>query len=111
MGWAIVSVVGFALITCLVVALARDHTARWERDRRAAEAAAPPPVPTRPQRAAARLHAGLARRAPRLERLAHLPHGRVALHLPHVPHLPVRLPHLPVRRPHLPRRRRRSTGR
>ncbi len=110
MGWAIVSLVGFALVTGLVIALARDNTARWERDRRAAEAAVPPPVPTRRPSAVARLAAELARRAPRLH-FPHLPHGRVAVHLPHLPHPAVRLPHLVVRRPHLPRRWRRDAGR
>ncbi|MGY1637672.1 hypothetical protein ACI78V_13590 [Geodermatophilus sp. SYSU D00742] len=129
MEWAIVSVVGFALVTGLVIALARQNTARWERDRRAARAALPPPEPSPRQLAAARLHAELVRRAPRLAE--HLAHGRVALrrphlgrggtglHLPqlslrlphaHMPHLPhgrvaLHLPHLALRRPHLAVRR------
>jgi hypothetical protein len=119
MEWGIVSVAGFAVVTGLVIVLARGNTARWERDRRSARVAAPAPQPTWRQLAAARLHAGLARRVPRVHlphgrMRPHLPHGRVALHLPHLPHLPhkrvalhlprpaLRVPHLVVRRPHLP---------
>jgi hypothetical protein len=83
MGWAIVSLVGFAAVTALVMALARNNTARWERDRRAARAA----VQARdeqslPVRAAALL-------------AKHVPDGVRQLPHPHVPH-----PHLP--HPHLP---------
>jgi hypothetical protein len=110
MGWAIGSVVGFALLTALVMALARSNTARWERDRRIARAAARAGQPRRRVRAAAWVRAELARRAPRVT--AHLPSRRMALHLPHphLPHVSLHLPHvsfhLPhVRRPHLPRLR------
>ncbi len=102
MGWAIVSVVGFALVTALVIALARSNTARWERHHRAAQAA----VRAR-ERASqhARVAALIARAAPRSGRRlphphlpqAHLPHP----HLPHLPHV-----HLPAwvvdRFPHPP---------
>ncbi len=109
--WAAVSVLGFVVLTALVVVMARSNTARWERDHRAPQAAArahgaavrsgwkrtlsrwqqtqePQDRPAR--RAALHLPAGLA---------AHLPHP----HLPH-PHLPH--PHLPLHLPrvHLPRR-------
>ncbi|WNV73729.1 hypothetical protein [Geodermatophilus sp. DSM 44513] len=106
MGWAIVSVLGFALVTGVVIGLARSSTARWERDHRAA-------------RAAVREHeqAGLRARAAALvaQRVphphpAHLPHVHLppwvaervahtwaALHRPHP-----RLPDLHLPHPHLP---------
>jgi hypothetical protein len=103
MGWAIVSVVGFAVLTALAMALARSNTARWERDRRLARAAARQEAPRGGVRAAAWVRAELARRAHRVT--AHLPSRRMALHLPHLhlPHVSLHLPH--VRRPHLPRLR------
>ncbi|MGY1664388.1 hypothetical protein [Geodermatophilus sp. SYSU D00696] len=110
MEWAVVSVVGFLVLTGLVTAMARSNTARWERDHRAAQTAA------RAQAARGRSvwSAALGRRHaeprehPRRAHLhlphVHLPAGLVARlphpHVPH-PHLPphLRLPHL-----HLPRR-------
>ncbi len=108
MVWAVVSVVGFVLVTGLVVVMARGNTARWERDHRAPQAAA-------------RAHGAAMRRAwsttlarwqethePRDRRAhrpsLHLPAG-IAGRLPH-PHLPH--PHLPLHLPrvHLPRRAR-----
>jgi hypothetical protein len=96
MGWAVVSVVGFVLVTALVTAMARSNTARWERDHRAAQAAA------REQAATAR--------SGWVAALGHHPDGdhagghRPHLHLPHV-HLPAglvaRLPHPHVHLPHL----------
>jgi hypothetical protein len=109
MVWALVSVVGFVLVTGLVVVMARSNTARWERDHRAPQVAArahgaamrtawkntlsrwqqgeePQDRPAR--RPALHLPAGLAARLPH----PHLPH----LHLPH--------PHLHRPRVHLPRR-------
>ena len=119
MGWAVASLVGFALACALVVVLARSTTARWERTHRAARAPRGPAP--RPAGAAARLRSEFTRRLPSVAgRLPHrlhlpsrvvtrLPHPHVpALHLPH-PHLPhVRLPHVPVpplRRPSLAHRR------
>lgn len=110
MVWALVSVVGFVLVTGLVVVMARRNTARWERDHRAPQAAA------RAHGAAMRSAWSTtlsrwqqeqepgdrpARRVP-----LHLPAG-VAARLPH-PHLHLPHPHLPVHlpRPHLPRRSR-----
>ncbi|MBB3087046.1 hypothetical protein [Geodermatophilus sabuli] len=93
MGWAFVSVVGFALFTGLVVVLARTNTARWEADHRAAQAA----IREREQASRrARVAALIAPRAPqnghrmprpRLRR-PQVPHP----HLPHLPHV-----HLPAR--------------
>ncbi|MGY1780182.1 hypothetical protein [Geodermatophilus sp. SYSU D01036] len=103
MGWAVVSVVGFVVLTALVTAMARSNTARWERDHRAAQAAA------RAQAARARsawtAALGRARPQPPEEPRRgslHLPHVRLPAALvdrlphPHVP-LPRHLPHL-----HLP---------
>jgi hypothetical protein len=113
MGWALVSVVGFVLVTGVVVGMARSNTARWERDHRAPQVAArahgaavrsgwkrtlsrwqqAEESQDRPaRRPALQLPAGLAARLPH----PHVPH----LHLPH-PHLPLHLP-----RVHLPRRSR-----
>ena len=90
MGWAVVSVVGFVLVTALVIVMARSNTARWERDHRAAQAAA------KEQAATARSAWVAALGAHGDDEGGHRPH----LHLPHV-HLPAalvaRLPH-----PHLP---------
>ncbi|SNS18584.1 hypothetical protein SAMN06893096_102403 [Geodermatophilus pulveris] len=138
MVWAIVSVVGFVLVTGVVVGLARSSTARWERDHRAARA--PVPVPQESSRraraaavAARRLAPVTRRLAPVARRLPHprgtpLPHlHRPHLHLPHV-HLPARiadrvargalhlrhphlhLPHLHLPHPHLRHRTRRRAG-
>ncbi|MFW3168580.1 hypothetical protein [Geodermatophilus sp. CPCC 206100] len=92
MGWAIVSVVGFAFMTALVVVLARSNTARWERNHRAAQAA------IRARERHARVAVLMAHRAPQPTRRLphpHLPHPHLP-HLPHV-HLPAwvvdRLPH------------------
>lgn len=116
MRWAAVSVLGFVVLTALVVVMARGNTARWERDHRAPQAAArahgaavrsgwkrtlsrwqqAEESQDRPaRRPALQLPAGLAARLPH----PHLPHP----HLPHlhVPHLPLHLP-----RVHLPRRAR-----
>jgi hypothetical protein len=100
MGWAIVSLVGFVVMTALVIALARSNTARWERDRRAARAVAPAqPEPSLPVRAAALLAKHVPDGVRQLPH-PHLPHP----HRPHLPHV-----HLPSRvaerltRPHLPR--------
>jgi hypothetical protein len=130
MGWAIGSLVGFVVVTALVIALARNNTARWERDRRAARAAVQPPDPLSVTARAAALLAHVpdgVRRLPHphvphphlthlphphLPHLPHvhlpswvvdrLPHGRPAVHLPHLPHLDGRS----VRRlVHLPLRR------
>ena len=85
--WALIAVLGFLLVTALVIVMARSNTARWERDRRAVPAAV-----KRREEQTRRLRAAavLAWRPPRPER--RLPH----LHLPHV-HLPsgviARLPH------------------
>src|SRR3954469_4081587 len=95
MGWAIASILGFLVVTVLVIWLARTNTARWEAHHRAAQAAmrAREEVSLR-----ARAGALLAQGAPEGGR--HLPH----LHLPHV-HLPpgvvARLPHPRVLLPHL----------
>ncbi|NEM04593.1 hypothetical protein [Geodermatophilus normandii] len=96
MRWAVVSVVGFFLVTGLVTAMARSNTARWERDHRAAQAAA-------------RARAETARSG-WVAALGHRAHGdgagedRPHLHLPHV-HLPAglvaRLPHPHVHLPHV----------
>jgi hypothetical protein len=99
MGWAIVSVLGFLVVTALVICLARSNTARWEARHRAAQAA----IRAR-EEASLRARAGalLAQRAPEGHR--HLPH----LHLPHV-HLPPAIvarlprPHVHVPRLHVPR--------
>lgn len=83
MGWAIGSVVGFALVMGAVIALARTNTARWERNHRAAQAAI-----------RARNEASLKARAaalvaqPEPDAGHRLPHP----HLPHLPHV-----HLPPR--------------
>jgi hypothetical protein len=82
MGWAIGSLVGFAVVMALVIALARNNTARWERDRRAARAAVQAPDPTSVTARAAAL-------------LAHVPDGVRRLPHPHVPHPHLRHPHLP----------------
>ncbi len=109
MGWTVVAVVGFVVVTAAVTVMARSNTARWERDHRAAQAAA------RARAAAARSGwaAALGRGHPG-PRSAHRPH----LHLPHVhlpaglvarlphPHLHLPHPHLHVPRLHLPRRAR-----
>ena len=115
MVWAVVSVVGFVLVTGLVIVMARGNTARWERDHRAPQAAA-------------RAHGAAMRRAwsstlarwqtqrtgdrPARGPVLHLPPGLAARlphpHLPH-PHLPhPHLPHLPLhlRLPHPQLRRR-----
>jgi hypothetical protein len=102
MGWAIVSLVGFVAVIALVMALARNNTARWERDRRAARAALQArSEPSLPARAAA----ALAKHVP--DGVRQLPHPHVPHpHLPHLPHLHLpswvvdRLPH-----PHLPHAR------
>lgn len=47
MTWAIVSLIGFVLVTSLVIAMARSSTARWEREKRAPRAPLPPPVAPR----------------------------------------------------------------
>ncbi len=125
MVWAVVTVVGFVLLTGLVTAMARSNTARWERDHRAPQAAArahgaamrrawastlsrwqhEEEEPAGPRSRLAQLHlphvqlpAGLAERLPH----PHVPH----LHWPHlhVPH--PRLPHLHLPHVHLPRRER-----
>jgi hypothetical protein len=120
--WAAVSVVGFVLVTGLVVVMARGNTARWERDHRAPQAAArahgaamrrawsttlarwqqaQEPGDRRARRPALHLPAGLA---------AHLPHPH--LPHPHLPHLPVhlRLPHPQLRRRARPEDRDDSPG-
>jgi hypothetical protein len=95
MGWAFVSVVGFALLTGLVVVLARTNTARWEADHRAAQAAIRAREQATRRAQVAALIAPWAAQSghrlprPRLRRPhAHLPHA----HLPHIPHV-----HLPAR--------------
>jgi hypothetical protein len=108
MRWAVISVVGFVLVTGLVTAMARSNTARWERDHRAAQAAARARVATARSGWAAAL--------------GHHPHGdRQGAHRPHLPlphvHLPaalvarlphphVHLPHVHLRQVHLPWRSR-----
>ncbi|SFN82846.1 hypothetical protein SAMN05660359_00136 [Geodermatophilus obscurus] len=106
--WAAVSVLGFVVLTALVVVMARGNTARWERDHRAPQAAA------RAHGAAVR--SGWKRTLSRWQQAEesqdrparvpalHLPAG-LAARLPH-PHLPH--PHLPLHLPrvHLPRRAR-----
>ena len=106
MGWAVVSVVGFVLVTGLVTAMARSNTARWERDHRAAQAVA------RERAATARSGwvAALGPHARGHRAHGHRAHGEGAdghrphLHLPHV-HLPAglvaRLPHPHVHLPHV----------
>lgn len=96
MRWAVVSVVGFILVTGLVTAMARSNTARWERDHRAAQAAAREQVAT----ARSGWVAALGHYADGDGAGGHRPH----LHVPHV-HLPAglvaRLPHPHVHLPHL----------
>jgi hypothetical protein len=96
MKWAAVVVLGFGLEIALVIAMARNNTARWERDHRAARAAIK-----------AREEAGLRVRAAALM-AQHVPHPHLS-HLPHVhlsPRVVDRLAHtreaLHVRRLHLP---------
>ncbi|MGY1624746.1 hypothetical protein ACI789_21280 [Geodermatophilus sp. SYSU D00965] len=108
MGWAGVSVLGFLVVTALVIWLARSNTARWEARHRAAQAA----VRAREQaslraRAAALLApgpAGTGRHRPHL----HLPHVHlppaVVARLPH-PHVHLRHLHLPYLDGRLTRRR------
>jgi hypothetical protein len=115
MGWAIVTVAGFALEIALVIAMARTNTARWERNHRAAQAAI---RARREESLRLRAAAVMAQRLPSGARhrlhlpelhvpelhvpRVHLPH----LHLPHV-HLPpavvARLPHPHLPHLHLPR--------
>ena len=106
MGWAIVSVLGFALLIGVVIWLARSNTARWERDHRAARAV----IQARKEASLRVRAAGLvAQRVP--PGMRHLPHPHLS-HIPHV-HLPPRvverLAHTrgALRRPylHLPRQR------
>jgi hypothetical protein len=114
MGWAIGSVLGFVLLTGVVIGLARSNTAQWERDHRAARAAiqarrdaslriraaglvaqrVPPGVRRLPHPHLSQLpHVHLPRRV--ADRIAHT---RGVLHLPHL-HLPhLHLPHLPRQR-------------
>lgn len=99
MGWAIVSVLGFVLLTGVVIGLARSNTARWERDHRAARAA----VQAREQ---AKLRVRAAAAIAQHPHLSHIPH----VHLP--PRVVERLVHTrgALRRPrlhlpHLPRQR------
>ena len=96
MGWAVVSVAGFVLMTGLVVAMARSNTARWERDHRAAKAAAKARAAT----ARSGWVAALGDHPDGDGSDAHRPH----LHLPHV-HLPAglvtRLPHPHLHLPHV----------
>ncbi len=101
MVWAIVSVLGFVVVTGLVTAMARSNTARWERDHRAPQAAV-------------QAHERAIRHG-WLTTLAHWEESageraadrRPHLHLPHV-HLPAGLvarlphPHLHLPHPHLP---------
>ncbi|RBY82906.1 hypothetical protein DQ238_02555 [Geodermatophilus sp. TF02-6] len=96
MGWAIGSAVGFVLLTTLVIGLARNSTARWERDRCATRIPDPPPEPASPS---VRRRTGVAHRGPRTVRRLPRPH----VHLPHLPH--PHLPHPHPRLPHLPRHR------
>jgi hypothetical protein len=63
MPWPALIVVGFFLMTALVIALARSSTARWERDRRAARAPWPDGVAPPPAGAAPWLRARLVRTA------------------------------------------------
>jgi hypothetical protein len=98
MGWAIVSVLGFLVVTALVVWLARSNTARWEAHHRAAQAE----LRAREEASLrARAAALLAQGTPETGR--HLPH----LHLPHV-HLPAHVverlprPHVHWPRLHVP---------
>ena len=77
MKWAAVVVLGFGVEIALVIAMARNNTARWERDHRAARAATK-----------AREEAGLRVRAAALM-AQHVPHPHL-VHLPHV-HLPPRV--------------------
>jgi hypothetical protein len=109
MGWAIVSVLGFALLIGVVIWLARSNTARWERDHRAARAV----IQARKEASLRVRAAGLvAQRVP--PGMRHLPHPHLS-HIPHV-HLPPRVverlahtrgalrrPYLHL--PHLPRQR------
>ncbi|MDP9428453.1 MAG: hypothetical protein M3Q22_17835 [Actinomycetota bacterium] len=116
MGWAIVSLLGFALEIALVIWLARSNTARWERDHRAARAV----IRAREEaslrvRAAALMAQGVppgVRRLPH-PHLSHVPHvhlpprvvdrlahTREALHRPHL-----HLPHLHLSHLNLTRRR------
>jgi hypothetical protein len=109
MGWAIVSVLGFVLVTGVVIGLARSNTARWERDHRAARAA----VQARKEASLRVRAAGLvAQRVP--PGIRRLPHPHLT-QLPHV-HLPPRVAdriahtrealHRPrLHLPHLPRQR------
>lgn len=106
MGWAIVSVLGFVLMTGVVIGLARSNTARWERDHRAARAV----IQARKEASLRVRAAGLvAQRVP--PGMRRLPHPHLS-HIPHV-HLPPRvverLAHTrgALRRPylHLPRQR------
>jgi hypothetical protein len=101
MWWAVGSVVGFVLVTGLVTAMARSNTARWERDHRAAQAAAREQAATaRSGWVAALGHHALRHGADGDGAGGHRPH----LHVPHV-HLPdglvARLPHPHVHLPHL----------
>ena len=74
MKWAIIGVLGFALEIALVIAMARNNTARWERDHRAARA-----------QVRAREEAKLRLRAEALV-AQRVPHPHLS-HIPHV-HLP-----------------------
>ncbi|HEX2072775.1 MAG TPA: hypothetical protein VHF92_03230 [Geodermatophilus sp.] len=69
--WATVAVVGFVLMTALVIVLARSSTARWEREKRGARAPLPEGVgvPEPAPRGLARLRAGLAPTAVAAERV------------------------------------------
>jgi hypothetical protein len=112
MKWAAVVVLGFGLEIALVAAMARNNTARWERDHRAARAA----IRAR-EEAGLRVRAAavVAQHVPHrhLTQIPHvhlsprvvdrLAHPRGTLHRPHLrlPHL--HLPHLHL--PHLTRRR------
>ncbi|WP_369258693.1 hypothetical protein [Geodermatophilus amargosae] len=104
MRWAVISVVGFLLLTGLVTWMARSNTARWERDHRAAQAAARARAETaRSGWVAALTHHAHGHRAHGDGAEEHRPH----LHLPHV-HLPAGLvtrlphPHLHLPQVHLP---------
>jgi hypothetical protein len=62
--WVTVSILGFFLMTALVIAVARSGTARWERENRATNAPRPDEAGARARRArgGARLRAELTRR-------------------------------------------------
>ena len=111
MVWAIVSVLGFVVVTGLVTAMARSNTARWERDHRAPQAAV-----QAHERAIrhgwlttlAHWEESAGERAADRRPHLHLPHvhlpAGLAARLPH-PHVPtLHLPRVHLRKVHLPRR-------